>query len=94
MILAFYTISNCLRGNRTTASPPARYSNPYAGEGNNANSSADRRSGSIGQQRSGIVGAIGGRGSGNGSGSRNSGQKSNVDEENRLIDQLDEEWDD
>jgi len=39
--------------------------------------------------RSGIVGAIGGRGVGMGR-----GRRSDVDEGNRLIDQLDEEWDD
>ena len=38
--------------------------------------------------RRGLAGAIGGRGTGDRSGRRD------VDEENRLIDQLDEEWDD
>lgn len=43
-------------------------------------------------QRRGLVGAFGGRGPANGNVGR--GRRSNVDEENRLIDQLDEEWDD
>ncbi|KAK2736157.1 Cation-independent mannose-6-phosphate receptor CI-MPR [Myotisia sp. PD_48] len=42
--------------------------------------------------RRGLVGAIGGRGNGSNSGSQR--QRHDVDEENRLIDQLDEEWDD
>lgn len=40
-------------------------------------------------QRGGIIGAIGGRGGGEGRGHR-----ADVDAENRLIDQLDEEWED
>lgn len=38
--------------------------------------------------RGGFIGAIGGRGA------RGSGGRGDVDAENRLIDQLDEEWDD
>lgn len=41
-----------------------------------------------GDGRGGFIGAIGGRGSGGHGGRRD------VDAENRLIDQLDEEWDD
>ncbi|KAN0079745.1 Mannose-6-phosphate receptor binding domain containing protein [Elaphomyces granulatus] len=43
------------------------------------------------RQRGGIIGAIGGRGRGADQGR---GNRVDVDEENRLIDQLDEEWDD
>lgn len=93
MILAFYSLSNCLRRNNPAASS-GRYSRSYAGDGNNASGGTDGRNSAGGQQRSGLVGAIGGRGSAGGSGGRNTGQRSNVDEENRLIDQLDEEWDD
>lgn len=40
-----------------------------------------------GEGRGGFIGAIGGRGVGHGG-------RRDVDAENRLIDQLDEEWDD
>lgn len=40
-----------------------------------------------GDRRDGFIGAIGGRGGGHGG-------RRDVDAENRLIDQLDEEWDD
>jgi Predicted membrane protein len=40
-----------------------------------------------GDERGGFIGAIGGRGGGQGG-------RRDVDAENRLIDQLDEEWDD
>lgn len=93
MLLAFYTLSNCLRGRKTAAASSGRYS-AHSSDVNNPSGVSNRRSGSSGQQRSGLVGAIGGRGTGGATGSRSSGQKNNVDEENRLIDQLDEEWDD
>lgn len=49
--------------------------------------------GSVGGGRNGLVGAIGGRGR-NAAGSNHRQGQRDVDEENRLIDQLDEEWDD
>jgi hypothetical protein len=94
MILAFYSLSNCLRGNGRTAASSRGYSRSYPADGGNTSGSLDGGNNSGGQQRSGLVSAIGGRGSTGGSGGRNSGSRSNVDEENRLIDQLDEEWDD
>lgn len=42
-----------------------------------------------GNSTGGFMGAIGGRGHG-----RGTGRSSDVDAENRLIDQLDEEWED
>ncbi|KAG5206005.1 Cation-independent mannose-6-phosphate receptor CI-MPR [Trichophyton interdigitale] len=48
---------------------------------------------SAGGGRNGLVGAIGGRGR-NAAGSNHRQGQRDVDEENRLIDQLDEEWDD
>ncbi|KAF7719277.1 Uncharacterized protein PECH_004788 [Penicillium ucsense] len=54
----------------------------------NRSSSSGDYSRASGDGRSGIMGAFGGRGS------AGSGSRRDVDAENRLIDQLDEEWDD
>ncbi|KAK2767507.1 Cation-independent mannose-6-phosphate receptor CI-MPR [Arachnomyces sp. PD_36] len=93
IVLGFYSLSNCIRRNDYTSASSGGYSRTYANDSSNTGS-GDRSNTSSGQQRSGLVGAIGGRGTGSGSGGRGTGQRSNVDEENRLIDQLDEEWDD
>ncbi|KAK2801212.1 Cation-independent mannose-6-phosphate receptor CI-MPR [Onygenales sp. PD_10] len=45
-------------------------------------------------RRGGLVGAIGGRGGISNGGGSGRGRRTDVEEENRLIDQLDEEWDD
>ncbi|KAK2753640.1 Cation-independent mannose-6-phosphate receptor CI-MPR [Onygenales sp. PD_40] len=78
MIIIFSSISRCLRVNK----PPTGYSQFSNGESN------------YNDRRGGLVGAIGGRGGISNGGGSGRGRRTDVEEENRLIDQLDEEWDD
>ncbi|EFQ98014.1 hypothetical protein MGYG_08915 [Nannizzia gypsea CBS 118893] len=78
-IILWSSIANCFRFRKSRSA----YSQLGHGPSN----------GSAGGGRNGLVGAIGGRGR-NAAGSNRRQDQRDVDEENRLIDQLDEEWDD
>ncbi|KKZ64611.1 hypothetical protein EMCG_09465 [[Emmonsia] crescens] len=81
-IILFTSLSRCFRSNNLKS--PTGYSH-FSNGNHNVN---DRRGG-------GLVGAIGGRRDGVGGGTNGGrGRRTDVEEENRLIDQLDEEWDD
>ncbi|KAL2360090.1 hypothetical protein RJZ56_007048 [Blastomyces dermatitidis] len=88
-IILFTSLSRCFRSsNFKSPTGYSRFSN-----GNHSVNNNDRRGG-------GLVGAIGGwrdGSGGRGGGGTNGGgrgRRADVEEENRLIDQLDEEWDD
>ncbi|WEW55302.1 Cation-independent mannose-6-phosphate receptor CI-MPR [Emydomyces testavorans] len=78
VIILFSSILSCFKSREG-------YTRVSLGQDNNNNGG--------GTHRRGLVGAIGGRGSNN-HGTTGRGRRHDVDEENRLIDQLDEEWDD
>ncbi|PGH08345.1 cation-dependent mannose-6-phosphate receptor [Blastomyces parvus] len=80
-IILFSSLARCFRSSNFNA--PAGYSR-FSNGSHGINS--DRRGG-------GLVGAIGGRRDGGANGGGR-GRRASVEEENRLIDQLDEEWDD
>ncbi|KAK2812594.1 hypothetical protein FQN50_001238 [Emmonsiellopsis sp. PD_5] len=79
MIILFSSLSRCLRGNKSTTTGYSQFSNGQS---------------SYNDRRGGLVGAIGGRGGVSNGGGNGRGRRTDVEEENRLIDQLDEEWDD
>ncbi|KAM5473685.1 Cation-independent mannose-6-phosphate receptor CI-MPR [Microsporum audouinii] len=78
-IILWSSVSNCFRFNK----PRSAYSQLSNGSSN----------GGAGGVRNGLVGVIGGRGRNAAGSNRRQGQR-DIDAENRLIDQLDEEWDD
>ncbi|OJD17027.1 hypothetical protein AJ78_02871 [Emergomyces pasteurianus Ep9510] len=81
-IILFTSVSRCFRSNNFKS--PTGYSH-FSNGNHNVN---DRR-------RGGLVGAIGGRRDDGASGTNGGrGRRADVEEENRLIDQLDEEWGD
>ncbi|PGH04858.1 hypothetical protein AJ80_08467 [Polytolypa hystricis UAMH7299] len=80
-IILFSSLQRCL------SFRPSNRGYAHLSNGNRASSGP---SGQRGGGGGGIVGAIGGRGAVPG----REGRRMDVDEENRLIDQLDEEWDD